>query len=307
MALPFSCRWLAQWAVVAITLATSAQVIQAQECNYMGGWSLRFPASSCPQDAPFECGKAGDLQMRCCPTGLSCAGDGSYVGNYCCPNSTDSQECQELAFEYPKCPDSTWSLWATNDTADNMPKTGAWCCEPGSVGVYRDNGTANYLCTAATATTLQTSFFWAKAMTTAPCSATTPTAVSPTADRTASTPSSTTSSGSTSDAESSGPSSGVIAGAAVGGAAVVALIAAGLFLRRRKQKRTRLEVTQGVSTDESRGQHPLKGGNKRRRVSELETVEPRLEMDGTKPTYELDATREDIREEGNSPATTRPT
>ncbi|KAK1972338.1 hypothetical protein LY78DRAFT_650776 [Colletotrichum sublineola] len=305
MALHLSPSWPTIWAALA-ALSIAVKNTLAQECNYVGGWSLRFPSSSCPQDAPFDCGKAGDLQMRCCPTGLSCAGNGSYAGNYCCPDSADSAECQELAFEYPKCPDTTWSLWATNDTTDNAPKTGAWCCEPGSMGIYRDNGTAHYFCTATTITTLQTSFYWAKSMTTAPCSATASIVISSTTDRGTFAPSSTSSSGSTNNSESSGASSGVIAGAVVGALAIITLIGVGYFLYLRRKK-SKFEVTQAVNMGGSYGQETPRNDTKRRRVSELETVEPRLEMDGTKPTYELDATVENIQEEGYSPKSTRPT
>ncbi|WDK16873.1 hypothetical protein CGRA01v4_08156 [Colletotrichum graminicola] len=284
--------WPPLWSVLA-TLAMAAQVIMAQECNYVGGWSLRYPASSCPRDAPFECGKAGDLQMRCCPTGLSCAGDGSYVGNYCCPDSTDLRECQDLVFEYPKCPVSSWNLWAANETVNNEPHTGAWCCEPGSIGIYRNNGTVNYFCTTTTVTTLQTNFYWAMSMTTASCSATIPTLVSSTKNHGASAPPSTTSSDSKNDAESSGASSGVIAGATVGGVAIVALIAAGLILYLTRKNKLKAEGVQA-------------GGSKTRHVNELEVMEPRFEMDGTDPPYELDATTENIQEEGYSPTSKRP-
>ncbi|KAK2060386.1 hypothetical protein LY76DRAFT_591478 [Colletotrichum caudatum] len=304
-------HWPPLWPVLA-TLAMAAQVILAQECNYVGGWSLRFPASSCPQDAPFDCGKAGDLQMRCCPTGLSCSGDGSYIGNYCCPDSTDSKKCQELAFEYPKCPDSTWSLWAANDTIDNVPQTGAWCCAPGTMGVYRDNGTANYFCTTTTVTTLQTSIYWAKSLTTASCSTTTPTVVSSTTDHGASEPSSTTtsgsttSSGSTDNGGSSGVSGGVIAGAVISGVSAIILTAVGLFLYLRRKKKLEVEVTEAVNMSGGYGEQAAGDRSKRRRVSELETVEPRLEMDGTKPTYELDATAESMQEEVHSPGSRGP-
>ncbi|KAK2027359.1 hypothetical protein LX32DRAFT_640951 [Colletotrichum zoysiae] len=306
-------HWTTLWAVRAI-LAMAAQVTIAQECNYMGGWSLRFPASSCPQYAPFDCGKAGDLQMRCCPTGFSCAGDGSYIGNYCCPDSTGSKECQELASEYPKCPDPTWSLWAANDTINNLPQTGAWCCAPGSMGIYRDNGTANYFCTTTTVTTLQTSWYWAQSLSTSSCSSTTPTAVSSTTtpaavssttDHRTSAPSITTSPDSTNNGESHGVSGGVIAGAVVGSVSIITLITVGLFLYLRKKK-LKLEVTQAVNMSGGYGEDTTGNGSKRRRVSELETVEPRLEMDGTKPTYELDATAENVQEEGQSPRSRRP-
>ncbi|KZL85946.1 hypothetical protein CI238_06169 [Colletotrichum incanum] len=281
------------------TVFTALQMALAQECNYVGGWSLRFPTSSCPQDAPFDCGKAGGLQMRCCPTGLSCAGNGSYDGNYCCPGMNIELTRQ--------CPDSTWSLWAANDTVDNQPKTGAWCCEPGSKGIYRDNGTANYFCTTITVTTLQPSFYWAQALSTMSCSATaTPTVVSSTTGSVTSAPSNATVSSSSKGGESAGVSTGAIAGAAVGGVAAVTLICIGVFFYLRKRKRSRFEVTQALSMSEERNQRMKRHRSGGRRVSELETVEPRLEMDGTKPTYELDATAENIQDESLSPTSTRP-
>ncbi|KAK2044667.1 hypothetical protein LZ31DRAFT_277355 [Colletotrichum somersetense] len=298
-------HWPTLWAVRAI-LAMAAQVTMAQECNSMSGWSLRFPGSSCPQYAPFDCGKAGDLQTRCCPTGFSCAGNGVYIGNYCCPDSTGSMECQDLADAYPKCPDSTWSLWAANDTIDDLPQTGAWCCAPGSMGIYRDNGTsANYFCTTTTVTTLQTSWYLAQSLSTSSCSTTIPTAVSSTTVHITSAPSSTTSSDSTNNGESHVVSGGVIAGAVVGSVFIITLITVGLFLYLRKKK-SKLEVTQAVNMSGGYSQETTGNGSQRRRVSELETVEPRLEMDGTKPTYELDATAENMQEEGQSPRSRRP-
>lgn len=66
-----------------LMVAAAAAVAQAATCPFNGGWSLRVDAAACPPSAPIACG-AG-IQPRCCPSGLQCAGDGDYVGNYCCP------------------------------------------------------------------------------------------------------------------------------------------------------------------------------------------------------------------------------
>ncbi|KAG7039871.1 WSC2 protein [Colletotrichum scovillei] len=288
-------------------------VAYAQECNYAGGWSLRFPSSSCPQDAPFECGKAGGLQVRCCPSGLSCAGNGSYDGNYCCPDSTD---CSSSAYTHPKCPDPSWSMWVANDTVNDKPDTGAWCCKPDYKGVYRDNGTANYFCTATSISTLQLSYYWAHILTTTTsCSLTatqvglstatstllssvTPnaTSVGTRTGTASSTGTRSESTGTTSPAseEQTGIPIGVKVGAAVGCVAGAALIVAGiLFIRKRKQK-TIEGVTLTGDTEEGRGKPEAKYFYKgTRRPSELETVERTVELDGARPRYELDATRKE--------------
>ncbi|TDZ24295.1 hypothetical protein Cob_v003015 [Colletotrichum orbiculare MAFF 240422] len=285
----------------------AAQVISAQECGHLGGWSLRFPSSSCPQDAPFECGKAQGLQVRCCPSGYSCAGNGSYEGNYCCQGSTDV-ECADSSYEHPKCPEPSWSLWGANDTVDNSPDTGAWCCKPGFKGIYRDNGTAAYLCTSTTVSALQPSYYWANALATASCSVTaTPSALSSRteaglASSTASPDASSSSSTGTTSPDgqqTGGITSGAIAGAVIGGVAAVALIIGGIFFmlkRRKKKTKPATGVAPVVATEKN--WH----GGKRRRPSELETVEPRLELSGVKPTYELAATQEHATEDGLSPA-----
>ncbi|KAK1659519.1 hypothetical protein BDP55DRAFT_679263 [Colletotrichum godetiae] len=304
----------------------AVHVVYAQECNYAGGWSLRFPSSSCPQDAPFECGKAGGLQVRCCPSGLSCAGNGSYDGNYCCPDSTD---CSSSAYNHPKCPDPAWSIWVANDTVNDKPDTGAWCCKPDYKGVYRDNGTANYFCTATTISTLQPSYYWAHilttttscsltaaptalstAMSTALSSATSHVTLAGTATGVASstgTRSESTGMSSPDGQETAGIPLGVKVGAAVGCVAGAALIVAViLFIRKRKQK-TIVGVTPSGVTEEGRGKSAAKYFYKgTRRPSELETIERTVELDGVKPTYELDATRKEDRHDVVSPMSMRP-
>ncbi|KAJ0306778.1 hypothetical protein COL516b_004572 [Colletotrichum fioriniae] len=100
---------------------------------------------------------------------------------------------------------------------------------------------------------------------------------------------------------------GVKVGAAVGCVAGAALIVAGiLFIRKRKQK-TIEGVTLTGDTEEGRGKpettHFYKGT---RRPSELETVERTVELDGAKPTYELDATGKEDQYEVVSPMSMRP-
>ncbi|EXF81597.1 hypothetical protein CFIO01_03801 [Colletotrichum fioriniae PJ7] len=227
-----------------------------------------------------------------------------------------------------QCPDPTWSMWVANDTVNDKPDTGAWCCKPDYKGVYRDNGTANYFCTATTISTLQLSYYWAHILTTTTsCSLTATPAGLSTATSTPLTPTTSgvmsagsgtgkaTTTGTRS--ESTGTTSpgseaqtgipvGVKVGAAVGCVAGAALIVAGiLFIRKRKQK-TIEGVTLTGDTEEGRGKpettHFYKGA---RRPSELETVERTVELDGAKPTYELDATRKEDQYDVVSPMSMR--
>ncbi|KAK1515259.1 uncharacterized protein CCOS01_13452 [Colletotrichum costaricense] len=215
-----------------------------------------------------------------------------------------------------QCPDPSWSMWVANDTVNDKPDTGAWCCKPDYKGVYRDNGTANYFCTATSISTLQLSYYWAHILTTTTsCSLTATPAGLSTATSTllaSVTPSATSvgtgtgtasstgtrseSTGTTSPAseEQTGIPVGVKVGAAVGCVAGAALIVAGiLFIRKRKQK-TIEGVTLTGETEEGRGKPEAKYFHKgTRRPSELETVERTVELDGARPRYELDATRKE--------------
>ncbi|KAK1723465.1 uncharacterized protein BDZ83DRAFT_388257 [Colletotrichum acutatum] len=220
-------------------------------------------------------------------------------------------------------------MWVANDTVNDKPDTGAWCCKPDYKGVYRDNGTANYFCTATSISTLQLSYYWAHMLTTTTsCSLTaTPAGLSiATSALLSSTTSSATSAGTGTGAASStgtrsestnasSPGSkeqagipvGVKVGAAVGCVAGAALIVAViLFIRKRKQK-TIEGVTLTGDTEEGRGKPEAQYFHKgTRRPSELGTFERTVELDGAKPTYELDATRKEDQYDVVSPMSMRP-
>ncbi|KXH44623.1 hypothetical protein CSAL01_11060 [Colletotrichum salicis] len=221
-----------------------------------------------------------------------------------------------------QCPDPAWSIWVANDTINDKPDTGAWCCKPDYKGVYRDNGTANYFCTATTISTLQPSYYWARILTTTTsCSLSTAMSAalsSATANATSAGTATgvATSTGTRSEStgmpspdgqETAGIPLGVKVGAAVGCVAGAALIVAGiLFIRKRKQK-TIVGVTPPGITEEGRGKSAAKYFYKgTRRPSELETIERTVELDGVKPTYELDATRKEDRYDVVSPMSMRP-
>ena len=69
--------------IISIAILFSLKCASAIDaCSYVGGWSLRVNSNSCPPDAPVQCGVGA--QPRCCPSGFTCAGDGTYEGNYCC-------------------------------------------------------------------------------------------------------------------------------------------------------------------------------------------------------------------------------
>ncbi|OHF00470.1 hypothetical protein CORC01_04220 [Colletotrichum orchidophilum] len=228
-----------------------------------------------------------------------------------------------------QCPDPAWSIWVANDTINEKPDTGAWCCKPDYKGVYRDNGTANYFCTATTITTLQPSYYWAHILTTTSCSVTGTPVGFPTAASTAmssgttnatfaETPPATASSTGTrpestnatspGSQEPAGISLGAKVGAAVGCVAGAALIVAGILYIRNKKQKTIEGVTLTGDTEEGRGKPAAKNFHKSggRRPSELETVERTVELDGVKPTYELDATRKEDQFGIVSPMSTQP-
>ncbi|KAL0941524.1 uncharacterized protein CTRU02_204287 [Colletotrichum truncatum] len=279
---------------LSLALYLSAQLAQAQECSYEGGWALRNDRS-CPPSAPVECGTGA--QPRCCPSGFTCTGDGDYVGNYCC---SDPKDCRALALSHPKCPDSSWTLWGVDGKLDN----GGWCCTSGSNGTYRENSQGiALLCTPSTATSLPQSHHWAEPVSTSSCSTTT-TAASSAATTTSAEATSATAAGTETtsqpdptntaapaDKESNGLSSGGIAGAAIGGVAGVALIIAGIFLMRRRKKSAAETTT--ATTEEggwaSRDKKNNFGGYYNPAANEMPAQAARVELaDTAQPTYELD-------------------
>ncbi|KAK1848369.1 hypothetical protein CCHR01_08987 [Colletotrichum chrysophilum] len=184
------------------------------------------------------------------------------------------------------------SLWGTNDRDD-----GLWCCASEDVGVYKNTGEVNglvFLCTGTEVTALATTLSSATLL--SQCSMTsTPTSTSTTA--------STSANASGEEDSPAGVPAGAIAGGVVGGVAGIALVVVGIyFLKKKKnvdpeeQPSTEVPVQEGQQWSQQRRTN-FHG----RRPSELETVEPRLEMNGVKPTYELDATEEQKRERDVSP------
>ncbi|OHF00699.1 hypothetical protein CORC01_04016 [Colletotrichum orchidophilum] len=314
-------RW--QFSLRAIVAAASIAVHKsiAQECAYEGGWALRNDRS-CPPSAPVECGTGA--QPRCCPSGFKCTGDGDYVGNYCCEDPAD---CRALSLEYPKCPDSSWTLWGVEGKLDN----GGWCCQSGQNGTYRDNSNGiALLCTPTTVTSLASTIFWAEPVSTSSCSttSTTSTAATISATATAASTTATTNTGASATAESTGAatasgtsessslSTGAIAGAVIGGVAGGALLAAGIFFLWRRKKSNaagaKAESTPALGEGSSAWAYERKdgqgyGGNGGG-MSELAVPEPRAEMDSaTQPTYELDAAASNTAELDAAHSGARPT
>lgn len=83
---------------VLLLLGAVAHVVEsANVCTYEGGWSLRIAASTCPLNAPINCGPG--IQLRCCPEGLTCAGEGDFGGSWCCKEGVD---CKKSSVESPK-------------------------------------------------------------------------------------------------------------------------------------------------------------------------------------------------------------
>lgn len=188
------------------------------------------------------------------------------------------------------------SLWGTNDRDD-----GLWCCASEDVGVYKNTGQINglvFLCTGTEETALATTLSSATLL--SQCSMTsTPTSISASASTTAST--NTNAFGD--EDPPAGVPAGAIAGGVVGGVAGIALVVAGIYFLKKKKKgdpekqpSTEVPVQEGQQWSQQRWPN-----SQRRRPSELETVEPRLEMTGVRSTYELDATEEQQGEKNVSP------
>ncbi|KAK1446779.1 hypothetical protein CCUS01_02338 [Colletotrichum cuscutae] len=248
-----------------------------------------FPVLPVPRMPPLNVEKPEDSKLDAVPRGCRVRATAATMG------TTAAQ-----------CPDPSWSMWVANDTVNDKPDTGAWCCKPDYKGVYQDNGTANYFCTATSISTLQLSYYWAHIITTTTsCSLTATPAGLSTATSTllaSVTPNATsvgtgtgTASSTGTRSESTGTTSpaseeqieipvGAKVGAAVGCVAGAALIVAGiLFIRKRKQK-TIEGVTLTGDTEEGRGKPEAKYFHKgTRRPSELETVERTVELDGARP------------------------
>lgn len=185
----------------------------------------------------------------------------------------------------------------TNETHDFDDKleTGAWCCKPGYKGVYWNNGSfASYQCTATTITSLQPSYYWAEPLSTASCSVTATATAAPSAiENGPVSPSATNStSAGADDQTSAGMSGGAIAGAVVGSVTgVVLMVAVVFFLSRKKRRSRRIETPLAVVPEEGHkrideNRHESGRGS----INEIATAEPRMEMEGNTPLYELDAT-----------------
>ncbi|KAF0320451.1 hypothetical protein GQ607_012377 [Colletotrichum asianum] len=188
-------------------------------------------------------------------------------------------------------------LWGTNKSDRAR---GLWCCGSEDMGVYRDSGNANglvFLCTTTTVTALATGLYKGNLMT--QCSTTSTLSSTPTStpastpiSTSASTPTSTVSDGEGSSVE---VPTGAIAGGVLGGIAGIAIVVIGVhfFFFKKKRKDRPEQPSAQISAQEGHlWHHRFRVDSQRRRASELETVEPRLEMNGVKPTYELDATEE---------------
>ncbi|KZL65903.1 hypothetical protein CT0861_00218 [Colletotrichum tofieldiae] len=305
-----SCRLTAH--LVLGTLLIAPRAVYSQDCNYVGGFSLRFPFASCPWDFPVQCPGLGP-QSLCCPSGLSCVGNDTYIGNWCCSGSED---CERVAIAYAKCPSPDLSLWTTNNTGDfdNKLDAGAWCCKSGYKGVYmNDVSLASYQCTATTVTSLLPSYYWAESLSPTPCSVTaTPTATPSTTGYGTAFPTNTNSTNAGApggEQNSSGMSGGAIAGASLGSVAGAALILAGAFFVTRRKRGSKDKVSTVVSTEEGHEKvEDHRYGSGQRSVSEMATAEPRIEMEGTTPIYELDGangTFESAPDEHLSPSSTK--
>ncbi|KAK7912123.1 WSC2 protein [Apiospora marii] len=205
------------------TAASAADV-----CTYEGGWSLRINAKTCPINAPVNCGPG--IQLRCCPNGLTCAGEGDYGGSWCCK---EGEDCRSQASSSPKCPDQTWTLWGGST---GTLKDGGWCCQPGDNGFYRGNMEA-VGCTAAGVRSLPTGYHFAKTVQTNACVAPTSSATSSPTDSSSPTP--TSMEDSDSDNASTSLSGGAIAGIVVGAICGMALIAGIFALAWYRKKRAR--------------------------------------------------------------------
>ncbi|KAK7964322.1 WSC2 protein [Apiospora saccharicola] len=209
-----------------LLLAGVAQ--SANECTYEGGWSLRINAQSCPINAPVNCGNG--IQLRCCPNGLTCAGEGDYGGNWCCK---EGEDCRSQASASPKCPDQTWTLWGGKGTL----KDGGWCCQPGDNGFYRGNMDA-VGCTSAGVRSLPTGYHFASTVPTVACVAPTSSATSTPTGSASPTPTSMEDSSSDNNASTS-LSGGAIAGIVVGAMCGMGLIAGIFALAWYRKKRAR--------------------------------------------------------------------
>ncbi|KAK7959408.1 uncharacterized protein PG986_004262 [Apiospora aurea] len=193
-------------------LLLAAVAESANVCTYEGGWSLRLDAQFCPINAPINCGNG--IQLRCCPNGLTCTGEGDFGGNWCCK---EGEDCRTPAQANPKCPDPTWTLWG----GDGTLKNGGWCCQPGDNGFYRGKVDA-VGCTAAGVRNLPTGYHFAKTVSTVAC-------VAPTSSATSSTASATPTSVGDADSDSNKTSSSSLSGGAIAGIVVGAMCGMGLI------------------------------------------------------------------------------
>ncbi|KAK8030095.1 hypothetical protein PG993_011386 [Apiospora rasikravindrae] len=230
-----------------IGVAESANV-----CTYEGGWSLRLNADFCPINAPVNCGNG--IQLRCCPNGLTCVGEGDFGGNWCCK---EGEDCRTQASASPKCaagkrtrtkqanghrandkqcPDPTWTLWGGSGTLKN----GGWCCQPGDNGFYRGNVDA-VGCTAAGVRNLPTGYHFATTVPTVACVSPTSTSATSTATGGAgtTTPASIGDSADPNNNASASLSGGAIAGIVVGAVCGMGLIAGIFALAWWRKKRAR--------------------------------------------------------------------
>ncbi|KAK8112606.1 hypothetical protein PG984_013132 [Apiospora sp. TS-2023a] len=208
-----------------LLLAGVAQ--SANVCTYEGGWSLRVNAQTCPINAPINCGNG--IQLRCCPNGLTCAGEGDYGGSWCCK---EGEDCRSQSSDSPKCPDQTWTLWGGKGTL----KDGGWCCQPGDNGFYRGNMEA-VGCTSAGVRNLPTGYHFASTVSTVACVSPTSSATSTPTGNTSPTP--TSAENVDNSSASTSLSGGAIAGIVVGAMCGMGLIAGIFALVWYRKKRAR--------------------------------------------------------------------
>ncbi|KAK7995493.1 hypothetical protein PG990_014266 [Apiospora arundinis] len=224
-----------------LLLGAVARVVEsANVCTYEGGWSLRISASTCPINAPVNCGNG--IQLRCCPNGLKCAGEGDYGGSWCCK---EGEDCRPQSSASPKCPDPTWTLWGGNGTL----KDGGWCCEPGDNGFYRGNMEA-VGCTAAGVRTLPTNYHFASTVSTVACVS--PTSSASSSQTTASQIPVTTNesdpnrnNNSSSASLSGGAIAGIVVGAMCGMGVIAGIIALVWYRKKRARQNKGAELAAG--------------------------------------------------------------
>ncbi|KAK8079201.1 hypothetical protein PG994_003008 [Apiospora phragmitis] len=99
-----------------LLLLFTSVVESANVCTYEGGWSLRVDANFCPINAPVNCGPG--IQLRCCPNGLTCTGEGDFGGNWCCK---EGEDCKSQASASPKVSQSHLSSQCASERCRRDP------------------------------------------------------------------------------------------------------------------------------------------------------------------------------------------